>query len=77
MRVDTFSTMIHLTMLILEVGYLKFSGSLSHLSSELRYLLWKCYHFQCLPPSFEPDKLGELVLHESGITELWKDPKVL
>lgn len=72
---ETLSKMSHLKLLILkEVG---FSGSLSCLSNELRYVEWYDYPFMYLPSSFDPEHLVELHLQCSNIKQLWKDKKVL
>ena len=54
-----------------------FSGTLVKLSNELGYLGWEKYPFECLPPSFEPDKLVELILPKSNIKQLWEGTKVI
>ncbi|KAK7342575.1 hypothetical protein VNO80_25530 [Phaseolus coccineus] len=74
-RADGLSKIRHLKLLtLLNVN---FSGSISHLSSEIGYLTWKKYPFQCLPPSFQPNKLVELYLIESNIQRLWEGIKPL
>ncbi|KAL3016906.1 hypothetical protein AAZX31_06G242400 [Glycine max] len=77
MRADALSTMSCLK--LLELGYLNskinFSGTLTKLSNELGYLSWKKYPFECLPPSFEPDKLVELMLRDSNVKQLWECTK--
>ena len=81
MRIDALSTMSSLKLLYL--GYLNFdfkinfSGTLAKLSNELGYLIWKKYPFECLPPSFEPDKLVQLFLVDSNIKQFWEDIKVV
>uniref|UniRef100_K7KXC5 Uncharacterized protein n=1 Tax=Glycine max TaxID=3847 RepID=K7KXC5_SOYBN len=79
MGVDGLSTMSHLKLLQLESSIpdskRKFSGMLVNLSNELGYLKWIFYPFKCLPPSFEPDKLVELILRHSNIKKLWKGRK--
>ncbi|KAL5147550.1 TMV resistance protein N [Glycine soja] len=81
MRIDALSTMSSLKLLYL--GYLNFdfkinfSGTLAKLSNELGYLIWKKYPFECLPPSFEPDKLVQLFLVDSNIKQFWEDIKPL
>jgi len=81
MGVDGLSTMSHLKLLQLESSIpdskRKFSGMLVNLSNELGYLKWIFYPFKCLPPSFEPDKLVELILRHSNIKKLWKGRKVV
>ncbi|KAL5147504.1 Protein SUPPRESSOR OF npr1-1, CONSTITUTIVE 1 [Glycine soja] len=81
MGVDGLSTMSHLKLLQLESSIpdskRKFSGMLVNLSNELGYLKWIFYPFKCLPPSFEPDKLVELILRHSNIKKLWKGRKPL
>ncbi|RZC09249.1 TMV resistance protein N [Glycine soja] len=42
-----------------------------------RYLSWNEYLFECLPPSFEANKLVELILYASNIKQLWKGRKCL
>ncbi|XP_017432943.1 disease resistance protein Roq1 isoform X2 [Vigna angularis] len=74
-RVDGLSKIRHLK--YLRVGYVNCSGSLSHLSSELGYLIWHNYPFECLPQSFQPHKLVELLLRGSSIQRLWSGTKVL
>ena len=75
MRVDALSKMSHLKLLTLQ--FVKFSGSLNYLSNELGYLNWFEYPFDCLPPSFQPDKLVELILRCSSIKQLWEGTKVV
>ncbi|RZC09178.1 TMV resistance protein N isoform B [Glycine soja] len=81
MGVDGLSTMSHLKLLQLESSIpdskRKFSGMLVNLSNELGYLKWIFYPFKCLPPSFEPDKLVELILRHSNSKKLWKGRKPL
>ncbi|XP_022633771.1 disease resistance protein TAO1-like [Vigna radiata var. radiata] len=61
----------------LRLENVKCSGSLSHLSNELGYLTWNKYPFDCLPQSFEPEKLVKLKLRESSIQRLWSGTKGL
>ncbi|CAJ1978733.1 unnamed protein product [Sphenostylis stenocarpa] len=75
MMADGLSKIKHLKLLYLE--NLNFSGSLVHLSNELGYLTWTQYPFECLPPSFQPDKLVELNLGGSNIQRLWTGKKPL
>ena len=75
MRADALSKMGHLKLLI--IWNVKFSGCLNYLSNELGYLSWYKYPFTCLPPSFQPDKLVQLVLPHSKIEQLWEDTMVL
>ncbi|KAH1127672.1 hypothetical protein GLYMA_06G259400v4 [Glycine max] len=81
MRIDALSTMSSLK--LLKFGYknvgfqINFSGTLAKLSNELGYLSWIKYPFECLPPSFEPDKLVELRLPYSNIKQLWEGTKPL
>ncbi|RDX72266.1 TMV resistance protein N, partial [Mucuna pruriens] len=75
MRVEALSKMNHLKLLVLK--NVNFSGSLSYLSNELRYLSWDKYPFTCLPSSFHPDKLVELILRRSNIKQLWEGTKDL
>ena len=82
MRVDVLSTMSCLKLLKLDhldfnVKINFFSGTLVKLSNELGYLGWEKYPFECLPPSFEPDKLVELILPKSNIKQLWEGTKVI
>jgi hypothetical protein len=67
--------MSHLRLLIFKE--MVFSGNLSCLSNELRYVEWARYPFKYLPACFEPNKLVELTLRHSSIKKLWKDKKVL
>jgi len=62
---------------ILRLNNVNFTGSLSHLSSELGYLDWYQYPFECLPPSFQPQNLIELRLIDSSIQRLWEGTKVV
>ncbi|CAI8617353.1 unnamed protein product [Vicia faba] len=62
---------------LLMLWNLNFSGSLNFLSSELGYLYWGKYPFTCLPSSFQPHKLVELILPRSNIAQLWEGTKVL
>jgi hypothetical protein len=75
LRADALAQMSRLK--LLELQGLYFSGSLNFLSSELGYLHWDKYPFTCLPSSFEPDKLVELILPHSNIRKLWKGTKAL
>jgi len=54
-----------------------FIGGLNDLSSELGYLYWNKYPFECLPLSFQPQKLVELYLIGSSIQRLWEGTKVV
>ncbi|KAG2396988.1 TMV resistance protein [Vigna angularis] len=74
-KADGLSKIKHLKLLY--VGDLEFSGSLSHLSNELGYLIWKRYPFECLPQSFQPHKLVELILSGDSIQRLWEGTKPL
>ncbi|MED6131540.1 hypothetical protein PIB30_010586 [Stylosanthes scabra] len=67
--------MSHLKLLILRE--VNFSGCLDFLSNELGYLDWEDYPFTCLPSSFQPNKLVNLMLHHSNIKELWQGIKDL
>jgi hypothetical protein len=75
LRAEAFAQMSHLK--LLKLWNLNFSGSLNFLSSELGYLCWDKYPFTCLPSSFEPDKLVELILPHSNIRQLRVGTKVL
>ena len=75
LTVETLSKMSHLRLLILKG--VTFSGNLSCLSNELRYVEWDRYPFMCLPPNFQPNQLVELILRHSNIKQLWNDKKVL
>ena len=75
LRAEALAQMSGLKLLML--WNLNFSGSLDFLSSELGYLHWGKYPFTCLPSSFQPDNLVELILPHSNITQLWKGTKVL
>ncbi|KAL2328020.1 hypothetical protein Fmac_021447 [Flemingia macrophylla] len=72
---DALSNMNELKFLFL--NNVEFFGTLNSLSNELRYLSWHKYPFTCLPSSFHPDKLVELILPYSKIKTLWKDEKYL
>ncbi|XP_027346356.1 TMV resistance protein N-like [Abrus precatorius] len=72
---DALSKMRHLK--FLQFRYVKFSGSLDYLSSELGYMNWSEYPFDYLPANFQPDNLVELMLSWSNIKQLWKDTKPL
>jgi len=72
---ETLSKMRRLRLIIIKG--VQFSGSLSHLSNELRYLVWEEYRFVCLPSSFQPYQLVELHLRNSSIKQLWEGKKVL
>ncbi|GAU45383.1 hypothetical protein TSUD_90030 [Trifolium subterraneum] len=73
LRTEALAQMTRLKLLVL--WNLKFSGSLNFLSSELGYLCWDGYPFTCLPASFEPDKLIELILSGSNLRKLWEGTK--
>ncbi|XP_057448736.1 disease resistance protein RUN1-like isoform X2 [Lotus japonicus] len=77
MKADTLSKMSHLKLLIFKDENVNFLGSLNHLSNELGYLHLKNYPFKCLPPSFQPDKLVELIMPRSSIKQLWEGTKPL
>jgi hypothetical protein len=72
---ETLSNMSHLRLIILKDVH--FSGSLSCLSNELRYVDWPGYPFMYLPISFQPNQLVELILKHSSIKQLWEGKKVL
>ncbi|CAJ1978734.1 unnamed protein product [Sphenostylis stenocarpa] len=74
-RADALSKMSYLQ--LLDLTDVNFSGNLNHLSNELGYLRWINYPFDCLPPSFQPEKLVELSLIGSDMKQLWKDTKPL
>ncbi|CAJ1978728.1 unnamed protein product [Sphenostylis stenocarpa] len=74
-RADGLSKMNYLQYLNLE-GVI-FSGELNHLSKELGYLNWDNYPFECLPQTFQPEKLVELSLIDSNIKQLWEGTKPL
>ncbi|XP_039689921.1 disease resistance protein RUN1 isoform X2 [Medicago truncatula] len=75
LRTEALAQMSRLKLLML--WNLNFSGSLNFLSSHLGYLCWDKYPFTCLPSSFQPDKLVELVLPRSNIRQLWEGTKCL
>ncbi|XP_058730492.1 disease resistance protein RUN1-like [Vicia villosa] len=75
LRAEGLAQMRHLKLLML--WNLNFSGSLNFLSSELGYLCWGKYPFTCLPSSFQPDRLVELILPHSNIAQLWEGTKFL
>ncbi|KAG5020608.1 hypothetical protein JHK87_016463 [Glycine soja] len=78
MRIDALSTMSSLKLFYFRNWIrINFSGTLAKLSNELGYLRLKKYPFECLPPSFEPNKLVELILRKSNIKQLWEDTKPL
>ncbi|KHN08368.1 TMV resistance protein N [Glycine soja] len=78
MRFDALSTMSSLKLFYF-TNWIKinFSGTLAKFSNELGYFYWEKYPFECLPPSFEPNKLVELILLKSNIKQLWEDIKPL
>ena len=75
LRVEGLSQMSRLKLLVL--WHVNFSGSLDFFSNELGYLSWEKYPFTCLPSSFQPNKLAELILPHSNIKQLWEGTKVL
>ncbi|KAG5020663.1 hypothetical protein JHK87_016518 [Glycine soja] len=75
MRVDALSKLNHLEFLSLQ--NVNCTGSLKYLSRELGYLIWHKYPFVCLPPSFQPVNLVELILPKSNIKILWEGKKCL
>ncbi|KAK7262630.1 hypothetical protein RJT34_30205 [Clitoria ternatea] len=75
LRAEALEQMSHLKLLML--WNLNFSGSLKLLSNELGYLYWEKYPFTCLPSSFQPNKLVELMLPHSNIKQLWEGTKPL
>ncbi|KOM43039.1 hypothetical protein LR48_Vigan05g064300 [Vigna angularis] len=74
-KADGLSKIKHLKLLY--VANVNFSGSLSHLSNELGYLVWFGYPYECLPQSFQPHKLVELIISKSSIKRLWEGTKSL
>nr|KYP67734.1 TMV resistance protein N [Cajanus cajan] len=72
---NALSKMNHLKLVILQNG--NFSGSLDYLSNELRYLYWDEYPSRCLPSSFYPEKIVELLLPCSNIKQLWYLPNLI
>ncbi|XP_028802457.1 disease resistance protein RRS1B-like [Neltuma alba] len=75
LRVDALSDMINLRLLIFR--NVEFSGTLSNLSSTLRYVSWHQYPFTSLPSSFQSDTLVQLIMPESNMTEVWKGRMML
>ena len=75
LRAEALSQMSRLKLLVL--WQVNFSGSRYFLSNELGYLCWEKYPFTCLPSSFRPNNLVELILHGSNIKQLWEGTKVL
>ncbi|XP_022636911.1 TMV resistance protein N-like [Vigna radiata var. radiata] len=74
-KADGLSKIKHLKLLDVGDVNVEFSGSLSHLSNELGYLIWYRYPFECLPQSFQPHKLVQLDLRWSSIQRLWEGTK--
>nr|AHG28999.1 NBS-LRR protein [Cicer arietinum] len=75
LTVEALSNMSRLRLLILKD--VKFLGSLSNLSNQLRYVSWDGYPFMYFPSSFEPNQLVELVLVNSNMKQLWEGKKNL
>ncbi|XP_028771412.1 disease resistance-like protein DSC1 [Neltuma alba] len=75
LRVDALSDMINLRLLIFH--NVEFSGTLSNLSSKLRYVSWHQYPFTSLPSGFQSDTLVQLIMAESNMTEVWKGRMML
>ncbi|KAL5055145.1 hypothetical protein RYX36_035827, partial [Vicia faba] len=73
--VDSLSKMSHLRLLI--INSVNISGSLGCISNELRYVEWLKYPFMCLPSTFQPNQLVELILKSSCIKQLWEGKKYL
>ncbi|KAI9081603.1 hypothetical protein K1719_036489 [Acacia pycnantha] len=73
LSVQALSHMNNLRLLILR--NVKFYGALKHLSNKLRYISWHQYPFTCLPSSFVPHNLIELILPYSSITSIWEGEK--
>ncbi|RHN52964.1 putative winged helix-turn-helix DNA-binding domain, toll-like receptor [Medicago truncatula] len=74
--VEHLAKMSNLRLLIIKCGR-NIPGSLSSLSNALRYVEWDGYPFKCLPTSFHPNDLIELILMNSDIKQLWKNKKYL
>ena len=62
---------------LLIINGVHFPNGLNYLSNNLRYLQWHCYSSKCLPSSFQPEKLVELILRGSKIEYLWEGIKVI
>ncbi|KAK4259798.1 hypothetical protein QN277_006092 [Acacia crassicarpa] len=75
LRAEALSQMTRLRLIIFPS--MKFAGKLNNLSDSLRFLSWKKFPFSCLPSSFEPTKLVELILIDSNIRLLWEGEKAL
>ncbi|KAK4259803.1 hypothetical protein QN277_006097 [Acacia crassicarpa] len=75
LRAEALSQMTRLRLIIFPS--MKFAGKLNNLSDGLRFLSWKKFPFSCLPSSFEPTKLVELILIDSNIRLLWEGEKAL
>ncbi|KAI9074071.1 hypothetical protein K1719_043963 [Acacia pycnantha] len=75
LRAEALSQMTRLRLIIFPS--MKFAGKLNNLSDDLRFLSWQKFPFNCLPSSFEPTKLVELILIDSNIRLPWEGVKAL
>ncbi|KAL4594326.1 hypothetical protein ACB092_12G012300 [Castanea dentata] len=74
--VKPFSKMCNLRLLIID--FADILNGINYLSNDLRFLEWFDYRSKkCLPPSFRPRELGELILPFSHIKYLWHGVKYL
>ena len=74
--VKPFSKMCNLRLLIID--FADIPNGINYLSNDLRFLEWFDYRSKkCLPPSFRPQELGELILPFSHIKYLWDGVKVI
>ncbi|XP_057952416.1 TMV resistance protein N-like [Malania oleifera] len=69
-KVDVLSRMKKLK--LLRIYDVHVNPGLNYLSNELCLMEWHGYPLKSTPGSFQPLKLVELIMHRSGIEQLWK-----
>ncbi|KAM7462130.1 hypothetical protein LguiA_030251 [Lonicera macranthoides] len=62
---------------ILKLHNVHVTGSLEHLSNQLRWLCWHHYPLKCLPSIFHMEKLVVLDMQYSKLNTIWKSSKFL
>ncbi|XP_070672908.1 disease resistance protein RPV1-like [Malus domestica] len=71
----TFKKMRHLK--FLKLSYVKLTGSYSHLSKELRLLLWQGFPLEVIPEDFDLRNLVLIDLSNSKLVRVWEDSNQL
>ncbi|KAM7466186.1 hypothetical protein LguiB_013748 [Lonicera macranthoides] len=62
---------------LLKMHNVHVTGSLEHLSNQLRWLCWHHYPLKCLPSIFHMEKLVVLDMQYSKLNTIWKGSKFL